>query len=84
MALSIKSQQADQLARHLAKLTGESMTEAIEVALRERVDRLERSAQLPDFLEEVKALQERIASYPVLDPRSADEILGYDENGLPT
>jgi antitoxin VapB len=39
MALSIKTQEADRLARHLAKLTGETMTEAVTVALRERLDR---------------------------------------------
>ena len=39
MALSIKTREADQLARDLAKLTGETMTEAVTVALKERLDR---------------------------------------------
>jgi len=39
MALSIKTEEADQLARELAKLKGETMTEAITVALRERLAR---------------------------------------------
>jgi antitoxin VapB len=39
MALSIKTDQADRLARDLARLTGETMTEAVTVALRERLSR---------------------------------------------
>jgi antitoxin VapB len=39
MALSIKTAEADKLARSLAQLTGESMTEAVTVALRERLAR---------------------------------------------
>ncbi|MGH7038848.1 MAG: type II toxin-antitoxin system VapB family antitoxin [Stellaceae bacterium] len=39
MALSIKSPEADRLARALARLTGEGMTEAVTIALRERLAR---------------------------------------------
>ena len=39
MALSIKTNEADRLARELAKLTGESLTEAVTTALRERYER---------------------------------------------
>ena len=39
MALSIKTEEADRLARALARLTGESMTEAVTAALRERLAR---------------------------------------------
>jgi antitoxin VapB len=39
MALSIKTDEADRLARALARLTGETMTQAVTVALRERLDR---------------------------------------------
>ena len=47
MALSIKTAEADALARQLSRLTGESMTEAVTVALRERLDR-ERVARRED------------------------------------
>ena len=51
MALSIKTDEADRLARRLAKLTGETMTEAVTVALRERLARerarREAAADLP-------------------------------------
>ena len=47
MALSIKTEEADRLARELSRLTGENMTDAITRAMRERLDRLhaERDAQ---------------------------------------
>lgn len=40
MALSIKTEEADRLARELSRLTGETMTEAITTAMRERIERL--------------------------------------------
>jgi antitoxin VapB len=83
MALSIKNPEADQLARELAALTGESMTEAVLVALRERVDR-ERLRRGPSKAEKLRILAQEIAALPVLDHRSPEEIIGYDERGLPT
>ena len=54
MALSIKTAEADQLARSLARLTGETMTEAVTTALRERLAReharRETAASLPSRL----------------------------------
>jgi antitoxin VapB len=44
MALSIKTEQADRLARQLASLTGESMTEAVTRSLAERLDRVRKKA----------------------------------------
>jgi antitoxin VapB len=44
MALSIKTEEADRLARDLARLTGETMTQAVTTALRERLER-ERAAR---------------------------------------
>lgn len=83
MALSIKDPEADRLARELAARTGETLTEAIVVALRERLARetgRSRGLQLGD---ELAAIRRRCAALPVLDPRSEDDILGYDKNGLP-
>jgi antitoxin VapB len=47
MALSIKTEEADRLARSLARLTGENLTEAVTKALRERLDR-ERKRRVAD------------------------------------
>jgi antitoxin VapB len=79
MALNIKSARADRLARELSALTGESITEAVEASLEARLDAERRRRQRPVLTDIV----ERFARLPVLDPRPADEILGYDEDGLP-
>ena len=82
MALSIKTEEADRLARELTALTGESLTDAITIAIRERVERIQASKD--DYLGRIRRLQEEIAALPVVDSRTADEIIGYDENGLPS
>ena len=85
MPLSIKSPEADRLARQLAKTTGESITVAVTVAMRERLAREERKRENTEaLLADIRAIVDHFASLPVLDTRSADEILGYDENGLPS
>jgi len=84
MALNIKSVEADRLARELAALTGESITEAVTRALelrleQERRDRgVLRRERLKAALDEIRA---RVSKLPVLDARSEDEILGYNEFG---
>jgi antitoxin VapB len=83
MALSIKTEDADRLARELAALTHESLTEAVTTALRERLERVQASRR-SDYEARLKRLVDEYNSYEVVDDRSADEILGYDENGLPS
>ena len=83
MPLSIKDREADRLARALAKETGETIPEAVKAALHERLDRARarhRGRRLADELDEIAR---RCAALPVLDARPAEEILGYDERGLP-
>ena len=82
MALSIKSDEADRLARALAATTGESLTEAVLVSLRERLAREERRRR-GSIAERLDRLRADVATLPVIDPRPADEILGYDEHGIP-
>ena len=84
MALNIRNDEAEDLAAKLAKLTGETKTEAVTKALRERVSRVRREQRQRALIAELTAIAKECASLPVLDARSADEILGYDENGLPT
>jgi antitoxin VapB len=83
MPLSIKNPEADRLARELAETTGETLTEAVLTALRERLQRVTGRRRTSGLREEIARMQERIARLPVLDKRSDDEILGYDERGLP-
>jgi antitoxin VapB len=83
MALSIKSDEADRLARQVAAATGESLTDAVVGSLRERLERL-RAIQGPSLVERLRRLQDEAGALEVLDPREPDEILGYDSDGLPT
>lgn len=82
MALSIKSDEADRLARELAAETGETLTVAVLVALAERLDR-ERVRRRTSLTARLARLVDDVASMPVADSRPADEIVGYDDTGLP-
>jgi antitoxin VapB len=81
MALSIKDPQTDRLARELADATGESLTTAVALALRERLERV-RGLSGQDLTAELTAIALRSAAHTVLDDRPEDEILGYDKHGL--
>lgn len=81
MVLSIKDAESNALARQLAKETGESLTAVVAQALRERLERVRMQRGRRGAVERV--LQSAWA-LPRLDPRTPDEILGYDEHGLPT
>jgi antitoxin VapB len=84
VALNIKSAETDRLARELAALTGESITDAVTRALEMRLEQ-ERRERDTLRCEQLKALlddiRRRASKLPVLDPRSDDEILGYNEFG---
>jgi antitoxin VapB len=83
MALSIKHPEADRLARELADATGETLTDAIINALRERLQREQGRLRPPRLRDDIRAIRRRCAALPVRDHRSPDQILGYGENGLP-
>jgi len=83
MALSIKDPETERLARALAERTGETITVATRRALEERLRRVGSDARKAALLEDMASSRRRWAALPVLDTRSADEIIGYDENGLP-
>ena len=83
MALNIRNPETEALAETLARLTGETKTQAVTKALRDRLERVRRrlsGRRLADVLDEI-ALHS--ASLPVLDDRDVDEILGYDGSDLP-
>ena len=83
MALNIRNPEAEGLAADIARLTGETKTEAVTRALRDRLLRLRRERAERRLADELDEIGRHCASLPVLDSRSADEILGYDENGIP-
>jgi antitoxin VapB len=82
MAFSIKNDEADHLARRLAELTGESLTEAVLTALRERLRR-EETLRRVGVGGRLRRLAAEVAELPIVDDRPPDELIGYDRAGLP-
>src|SRR5689334_24262342 len=83
MALSLKDKEPDCLAREMAALIGETLTDAIRIALRDRLERERlKRGQPGDLAARIRAIGEQCASLPDHDTCSPDEILGYDETGL--
>jgi len=83
MAISIKSMEVERLAREIAAKTGESMTGAILTALQERLDRLKNQRRAKILTSQLDDILRRVDAMPALDTRPEDEILGYDDDGLP-
>jgi antitoxin VapB len=83
MALSIKDPGVDRLARQLAALTGESITEAVHVAVRDRLEREQRRRGKAIDRATIDKIVAQLAALPVVDDRPPDELIGYDERGLP-
>jgi antitoxin VapB len=83
MALSIKNSETERLARQVARETGESLTQAIERALRERLQRLTQRPQGRIMTEKLEDILRRVDALPSQDTRPEDEILGYDNQGIP-
>jgi antitoxin VapB len=83
-AAQIKDPEADRLGRALAQRAGETLTEVVINALRERLDReLRREQSIQSLIEDMMEIGRHCASLPLLDRRRPDEILGYDQNGPP-
>jgi antitoxin VapB len=83
MALNIKDSTADELVRELASTTGESITTAVTVAVRERLERVRGAAPAALREQELLRIARQAAARPERDRRNAEEILGYDGHGLP-
>jgi len=83
MGISIKSIEVERLAREVASKTGESLTGAIKTSLEERLERLQKQRKSDLLLSQLRDILQRVDALPVLDSRSPEEIVGYDEHGLP-
>jgi len=83
MALNIRNTEVQELAEALARATGETKTEAIRRALRDRLDRLRRERAKRRLADELDVIARDCAALPIRDGRPADEILGYDDRGVP-
>jgi antitoxin VapB len=83
MPLSIKNMEAERLARLVAEETGESLTEAIQNSLKERLERLRNRKRRNAVNTKLEDILRRVDALPSQDTRSEEEILGYDSQGLP-
>ncbi len=82
MALSIRNSKAERLAREVAAISGENLTQAIIHALEERLERLSGRRTTANTTQEIMAISQRCSSLPDLDRSSPDEILGYNQSGI--
>ena len=87
MPLNIKKKETHEAARRLAELTGESLTEAVDRAVHERLDRIKarKAVDKEEVWRKVRQMQEDLANAPTYDDRTVQEIMDdmYDEYGLP-
>jgi len=83
MALNIRNRETEKLTAELARLTGETKTEAVTKAVRDRLDRVRQARRQRSLADELDVIGRQCAALPVLDPRTPEEILGYDKHGLP-
>lgn len=84
MSLSIKNSEAERLARELVEITGESLTEAVVVSLSERLARKKAQSDQRPLHERLNEIGRRFSQNARTDGRTLDEIIGYDDAGLPT
>ena len=82
MALNIRNHETEKLAADLAALTGETKTEAVTKALKDRLEQVKRRRSKRRLADRLDEIAKHCASLPVLDRRSPEDML-YDERGLP-
>jgi hypothetical protein len=82
MGLNIKNEATHRRAQELARLAGETMAQAVDRAISERLERIRRTRNRGAVAERLLSIGRECARLPVLDKRCPDEIL-YDESGLP-
>jgi antitoxin VapB len=80
--LNIKNPEAREIATKLAELTGESVTQVVTSALREKLERETKKKSREGLAERLMEIGREFSRLPVIDPRDHDEML-YDEFGLP-
>jgi antitoxin VapB len=82
MALNIRNRETEKLAADLAALTGETKTEAVTKALKDRLEQVKRRRSKRRLADRLDEIAQHCASLPLLDGRSPEDML-YDDHGLP-
>ncbi len=83
MSLNIIDPETHALAKRLASLTGESLTQAVKRAIQERLAQVEKSRRSIRLADELDHIALHCAGLPHRDRLSAEQIIGYDKRGLP-
>ena len=83
MPLNIRDPETHALAKRLARLTGESLTRAVKLAIQQRLAQVEKTQRPTRLADELDDIALHCAGLPLRDQRDAEEIIGYDERGLP-
>ena len=82
--MNIRNAKTEKLVAEVTELTEETITVAVTIALQERLTRLRRQSMSRRLADELNEIALHCAALPVYDDRSADEIVGFDERGLPS
>ena len=83
MSLNIKDPATERVVRELVAVTGEGVTASVRKAAEERLHRMRRDQAARSLAAELLEIGARCAALPDLDGRTADQIVGYDADGLP-
>ncbi len=83
MPLNIKDAETHNLARKLASITGESLTKTVKHALLDKLSVVENAHSNKQLANQLDQIAIHCANLPRKDRRSADNIIGYDDDGLP-
>ena len=84
MALNIKNAETEKLVRELARRRGQGITEALTDVVRREVERERKRLRPDDMSARMRRIDEIVKRYnslPMLDDRSDDEIIGYNDQG---
>jgi antitoxin VapB len=83
MAFHISNDRVDQNVRRLAALTGQSITDAINSAVVEKLRKLEPRRPDPNYVDDLMRMADEIGKHLRPGIKSTDDLIGYDERGLP-
>ncbi|MBX2999078.1 MAG: type II toxin-antitoxin system VapB family antitoxin [Caldilineaceae bacterium] len=85
MTIQINNPEVEKLAQELINYTGESLQQAVTTALQERLDRERiRRKHARELAQQLLQIGRECAALPILDDRTPEVILGYNEQGLPS
>ena len=83
MPLNIKDEQTHAMAKELASLTGETLTKAVRHAIQDKITHLNNAHDKEHIADQLEQIALYCAGLPRRSNNTPDEIIGYDDRGLP-